>query len=237
MKKIKWEQMRPDEFVAARDARPVAYLAIGPLEWHSLHLPLGVDPLKAYHHICSVAERIGGVVYPPLYFAADAANRDDLPLRSEAYGGELFERVVEAKLDFIASNGFKVILVISGHGGHLDAVRAVAGRIAEKHGIRVYATQDEMHCGPELYAGDHAGGEETSMMLHIAPDLVDLSKLPPRGEPLDTAKLVIHSPKPDPRVQSSAGYGRESCEAITADLARIVEELLAGKDVRQSGGK
>jgi hypothetical protein len=40
-KKIKWEEMRPEEFVAARQAAPVAYLAIGPLECHSLHLPLG----------------------------------------------------------------------------------------------------------------------------------------------------------------------------------------------------
>ncbi len=230
MAKIRWEEMLPHEFVAAREAKPVAYLAVGPLEWHSLHLPLGTDPLKAYHHVCNVAERVGGVVYPPLFLAIRAANREDLPLRSECDGEELFERVLETKLDFIASNGFKVILVMNGHGGQLRMVRRIAGRIAGKHGIKVYATQDEMHCGPELYVGDHAGGEETSMLLHLMPDLVDLSQLPPSPEPLDTKRLVINSVKPDPRAQSSAEYGRRSCEAIASDLARIVEEMLAGGD-------
>jgi len=230
MAKIKWEEMLPHEFLAARDAKPVAYVAVGPLEWHSLHLPLGTDPLKAYDHVCRLAERIGGVVYPPLYLATRACTRDDLPIKSEGNGAELFERCLESKLDFIASNGFKVILVMNGHGGQLELCRKVGDRIAAKYGIKVFATQDEMHCDDDLYKGDHAGGEETSMLLYLRPHLVDLSQLPPVPEPLDTVKLVINSPTPDPRVQSSREYGRKSCEQITENLARIIEEILADAD-------
>lgn len=231
MKKIAWEEMLPHEFIAAREAAPVAYMAIGPLEWHSFHLPLGNDPMKADYYLRQVAQRVGGVVHPPLYFAVMSANRDDLPLKSEAYGHELFEKVVEAKMDFMAANGFRVIIVMNGHGGQLHFVRSAAQRVAEKYGIVVYATQDEMHSAPGLYVGDHAGGEETSMLLHIRPDLVELSRLPPLPEPLDNNRLIIHSPKPDPRVQSSAEYGRQSCETIIKNLARVVEDLLAGKQV------
>jgi len=98
-------------------------------------------------------------VYPPLYLAIHAVNREDLPLKSEAYGPELFERVVEANLDFIASNGFQVILVISGHGGALWLIQQIGARIAARQGIQVFVTQDELHCGLDLYRGDHAGGD------------------------------------------------------------------------------
>jgi len=230
MAKFKWEEMRPDEFVAARTAAPVAYVAIGPLEWHSLHLPLGTDTLKAYHYVCAVAERVGGVVYPPLYCAINAANRHDLPLTSTAFGPELFGQIIDAVLDFIATNGFKLIFILNGHGGQLWRVQQAAEAIREKYGITVYPTQDDMHSRDGLYTGDHAGGEETSAMLHIAQDLVDLSKLPSVPGPLDNDKLIIHSPKPDPRTQSSADYGRDSAEVIIEDMARVVTDLLAGKD-------
>lgn len=234
-KKVKWEEMRPDEFVAAREGASVAYVAVGPLEWHSLHLPLGVDPMKAYYYLCRVAERVGGVVYPPIYMAMVSANRDDLPLKSEAYGQEFFEREMEARLEFIASNGFKTIVVISGHGGALWLIQQIGARVGARHGVKVFATQDEMHCSQDLYRGDHAGGEETSMMLNMRPDLVDLSKLPPLPEPLNNNKLIIHSPRPDPRTQSSVEYGRESIEMIVADLERCVRELLAGREPKLLG--
>ena len=37
MEKIQYELMRPQEIVAARAKSPIAYVPIGPLEWHSLH--------------------------------------------------------------------------------------------------------------------------------------------------------------------------------------------------------
>jgi creatinine amidohydrolase len=229
VKKVKWEEMLPHELAAAREAFPVAYVAIGPLEYHSKHLPLGTDPLKAYYHVCRVAEAAGGVVYPPLYLAKDSVNHGELPLRSETDGTDLLKKVLESKFAFIAANGFEVILVMNGHGfnNQVKDVEEAARTVADAKGITIFVTQDERHCDDNLYRGDHAGGEETSMMLHIRPDLVDLAQHPAHPEPFDELeKNIIHSPKPDPRTQSSAEYGQKSCEQITARLAEKVRELL-----------
>lgn len=45
--KILYEEMRPEEFLESLNEFPVAYLPLGSLEWHGLHMPLGADGLQA----------------------------------------------------------------------------------------------------------------------------------------------------------------------------------------------
>jgi len=60
---------------------------------------------------------------------------------------------------------------------------------------------------------DHAGRNETSLMLHLRPDLVDLSQLPPWG----TKKPEGISGQ-DPR-NASPDYGKE-CLQKSVELVR-----------------
>ncbi len=53
--KVEYELMRPAEVVAARERCPVAFVPIGPLEWHGPHLPMGTDGLHAHHVAVRVA--------------------------------------------------------------------------------------------------------------------------------------------------------------------------------------
>ena len=75
--------------------------------------------------------------------------------------------------------------------------------------------KDEYEC-----AGDHAGGWETSHMLAIHPETVDLSLLPSEGE-----KLIGAGGKMDPR-ESNAEFGRETIEkAVDAALREVKNRL------------
>ena len=58
MRSVRFELLRPDEIIQERVRFPVIYLPLGPLEWHSLHLPMGTDPLNAEAVARQVAERI-----------------------------------------------------------------------------------------------------------------------------------------------------------------------------------
>ena len=78
MKKVQYEEMLPHELEAALAEFPVAYVPVGSLEWHGRHLPLGNDSIKAHAMLVKVAEQFGGVVYPPLWFHADAFPREHL---------------------------------------------------------------------------------------------------------------------------------------------------------------
>ncbi|MFZ4696011.1 MAG: creatininase family protein [Verrucomicrobiia bacterium] len=64
---VRFEMMRPHQVRECREKADVAFLPLGPLEWHGVQNPLGVDPVKM-HHICCIAARKlgGGAVFPSL---------------------------------------------------------------------------------------------------------------------------------------------------------------------------
>ena len=63
--------LHPREFRSRLQEMPVAWLPTGTLEWHSFHLPLGFDGVKAEALCLEAAREIGGVVLPPMFFGDD----------------------------------------------------------------------------------------------------------------------------------------------------------------------
>ncbi len=53
MIKAKYEELLPDEFLAAVERLPVFMIPAGLLEWHADHLPLGQDALKPMGSVCN----------------------------------------------------------------------------------------------------------------------------------------------------------------------------------------
>jgi creatinine amidohydrolase len=70
-------------------------------------------------------------------------------------------------------------------------------------------------------AGDHAGGWETSHMMALHPETVDLAELPPKGEP-----LVGAGGRMAPQ-DATAEFGRETLEASADIVVREVQHRLA----------
>ena len=63
-KKVLYEELRPEEFIERINNFPVAYLPLGTLEWHGMHLPLGADGLQSKGVFKRLADEIGGIVLP-----------------------------------------------------------------------------------------------------------------------------------------------------------------------------
>jgi creatinine amidohydrolase len=87
MRTVRFELLRPDEILAERQRFPVVYQPIGPLEWHGPHMPYGMDPLHAETEARRVAEMIGGVVMPTLYWGTER-ERDSNTLRDLGFNGD-----------------------------------------------------------------------------------------------------------------------------------------------------
>ena len=68
MVEVRFDRMVPSAIVARRRACDLAYLPVGTLEWHGAHMPFGTDYMTAMHFAEQLARRIGGVVFPPLYY-------------------------------------------------------------------------------------------------------------------------------------------------------------------------
>jgi len=110
--------------------------------------------------------------------------------------------------------GFRVGVLVAGHYPLIDHARAACLQFNQGYRGRKGATMlawafvdyllvsDQFDC-----AGDHAGGWETSHMLALHPQTVDLGLLPPKGE-----KLIGAGGRLAPQ-DATAEFGRETLEA------------------------
>jgi len=75
------------------------------------------------------------------------------------------------------------------------------------------------------YEGDHAGKWETSILMHLRPECVDMGQL---SADLDEKLEGVGGD--DPRVHASPEAGREIVEAIVARIAERVIDMLQGEE-------
>ncbi len=204
MTERRMERLRPDQFRRLRQEMPLAYLPLGILEWHGPQNPMGLDGVKA-HAVCRrVAEQVGGIVFPTMYYGPPPASNyvevDGFrPEFTAAYGlpddhfatnrfrfgdrvdqWHLFGRVLDQALRQIARYGFEAILVLSGHYP-LRMQQYVTIGIQRDFGIPVWFGHEGESCDPP--EGDHAGWWETSVTMALEPDTVDPGAFPSAGEP------------------------------------------------------
>jgi creatinine amidohydrolase len=207
-------ELLPAELERRLAERPALVLPVGTIEWHSHHLPLGLDGLKADALAAAVAERSRAVLGPLSWWAAGGVPFPyTLRLPTVLIGDLLREVLVQT-----ARFGFKVILVLNGHYGLDDtiAVRRAAVAAMRTADVAVFPVA-EYELLLELGArGDHAGVWETSLLWAQRPELVHLDDVAP------TAELpgVLGG---DPRGEASADKGRDGIEAIVAAAAALIE--------------
>jgi creatinine amidohydrolase len=191
--KVQFEEMFPWEFAQAITQAPIGYLPLGVLEWHGEHNAVGLDALKA-HAICvRAAQKSGGVVLPTLYWATDS--REELEDGTYVTGGvehgeryhvpgsmywirrETFRDMLLDIYEAMRRRGFRVIVALIGHWPQATAsVVLDAGEefLAQHSGMKGLFVSDLELAADVGYLHEHAAGGETSLLMAIRPDLVDL---------------------------------------------------------------
>jgi creatinine amidohydrolase len=216
---------------AAVASRSLAYVPLGPLEFHGEHLPFGVDAFSAHGLCVCAAEQSGGVVLPPAYIASGCL---DLPFTLD-YDLSFVHAWATATLGQLARRGFAAVMVVTGHGpldlNHL--LKRACREVDELHS----GFSAEALCWLELNAArlteeergepttvDHAARIETSWMLALEPDLVRLDRLAD-----DPAAAHVGVYGPNPRFNASAAFGAMQIEADASLLAERALDLAAGR--------
>jgi creatinine amidohydrolase len=113
---MQWENLTAGEFAAAVRQTGVCVIAMGVLERHSEHLPLGTDMLNGHRLACLAAEVEPAVVFPPFYFGQIYEARcfpGALTLKPT-----LLIELLQGVFDEIGRNGLHKIIVYSAHGGN-----------------------------------------------------------------------------------------------------------------------
>ena len=121
---MQWENLTSTDFARAVQDTGVCILALGVLERHSEHLPLGTDMLNSHAVACLAAQAEPAVVFPQFYFGQIYEARcfpGTLTLRPT-----LLIELLQGVLAEIARNGFKKIILFNGHGGNNAMLRFLA---------------------------------------------------------------------------------------------------------------
>jgi creatinine amidohydrolase len=265
--KVQFEEMFPWEFAQALERAPICYFPLGVLEWHGEHNAVGLDAIKAKAVCVRAAQLSGGIVLPLIYWTPDT--RYDLEDGSYLTGaiesgeryhvpGSMFwirpETYRELLLDIyeaVRRRGFKVILVVTGHWSvnvNLPILRETGEHFLALNPGMTWAMMTDRDMVTDLfYPHEHAAGAETSLLMAIRPELVDLSKtfetnrsLRPfyssQPEHLQRRRQTKHKyigvltgvddHSNDPELTSSAERGRQLLETISERLADRAKMLL-----------
>jgi creatinine amidohydrolase len=207
---------------------------LGSIEQHGHHLPLDTDTTIATAVAHAVARRLshgqadGFLVAPPISYGASGEHKD-FP-GTISIGDALRSQLIE--LVRSVSTWAGRIVIINAHGGNLVSLAgAVSQLIYERHNVS-WAS-----CGTEEQDA-HAGHFETSLMLHLAPERVEMS-LAQMGNanPLDQLlPLIIDSGVAqvspsgvlgDP-TSASAEQGGRYFASIVEDVATRIESNWPG---------
>lgn len=179
---MKYEEMKPTEINEVLATCPIAYLVWGAHEWHGVHNPVGLDTLKAYHMTLELCKVTGGVVLPPVYCGYQTMKPWQGFRHTLEFSKDLVRRYVYEHLENLYEEGFRVMVVVMGHygGKHVETIKAGVAEFKEKHNYPgVMAMTDyEPASWISVKGGDHAGKNETSLMMYFRPDLVNTSLLP-----------------------------------------------------------
>lgn len=243
---MKFHEMTSPAIAAVDREKTLVVVPIAAVEQHGPHLPTGTDTI-----ICTaIVERLeaefpeNSLVLPTTWLGASAHHMR-------------FGATVTAELDtYIATlceigislleDGFRRILFVNGHGGNVDPLQVALRQLQSQFSDALLAGGSYWNVASDLLQevlnGDHkfvghACEFETSVILHLRPELVDRAKMADAGElvPNQISNLFVSR---DMRHRTAAGCtgrpdlasaekGEKLFEGIISRLSTAANELLA----------
>jgi creatinine amidohydrolase len=180
---LTWKQIAdlPDK------ANTVIIQPIGAIEQHGLHLPIVVDSAISMGVLGKALDKldpqIPAYALPCLYYGK--SNEHWQFPGTITLSAETLLSVIKEMADSIYRSGFRKLVLMNSHGGQPQIMEISARDIHQEYGDfsvfplftwRVPHIAKELLTPQELELGIHAGDAETSIMLSLLPETVDMEK-------------------------------------------------------------
>jgi creatinine amidohydrolase len=242
-KKIVWlDELTMPEAEAAAKKGKVVILPVGSVEEHGKHLPLCTDCLQPENIAVEVAKKTECLVAPAIRYGVCTETRH-FP-GTISIGFDSLYSIVCDVLDELVRQGFKRLIVLSGHASslHMAALKLAARDVLDKYAeesqhriLRIIVLSDydfayELR-GKQFDMHDGHGGEiETSRILAIRPDLVkgrtekNYSEMPRFEIVANPRDYWPNGIKGDP-TKASAEKGKLIDKYIINKMLALVKEL------------
>ena len=211
----------PEADLAAKQPGATVVWPFGACEQHGPQLPLATDALFADRILNSVFEHFEGALpiwRLPVQSIGFSPEHQSFP-GTLSISAELMLQLVDQVGGQLASMGVKRLVLFNAHGGQIGLLQVAARQLRLRCPLMavlpcfIWSGVDGLQSllpPPELAHGLHAGQAETSLMLHLAPELVGPSR------PVDGAHGPgsIHAPPDGWSLEGAA-----PCAWLTSDLS------------------
>lgn len=233
---------------AIKNGYKTVIIGIGATEQHGPHLPLMVDALLAEHMCMMLAKKIGNTLVAPIIRTGYSEHHMD-------FSGTISLRevtltmIIEDYIDSLARHGFENIVLISGHGGNIFAIRTAINKLRNIHPrVKIlqarpgkYAPKEKFAKipGTDITSGIHGGYLTNSQVLAVRPDLVHLEKgtveMKPWPDDLEEMELILKEKGMKAFTQTGtmgdgtkgdAKFGEEYFEAIISGTAKEIAKII-----------
>jgi creatinine amidohydrolase len=227
----------------------VAILPWGATEAHNRHLPYGTDVIEATR----VAERAAELahergarlaVLPTIPFGNNEQQLDQAATISFTTSTAL--AILRDVARSLTRQKIDRLVIVNSHGG--NQFQPIVRDVQSEHGLLIVVAnfyQMVPDAKEKIFdaLGDHADELETSLLLHLCPELVELKQAGPGTRvPFALQSLTqpgVWTPRPwskshpdtgsgDPS-RATAEKGKQYFDAVTAALADMLVELAAAK--------
>jgi creatinine amidohydrolase len=175
--------LRAPDILTRLSDRSILVQPLGAIEQHGPHLPLSTDLVIADAVGAAAAGRVGDELDVWLLPSLAYTKSDEHSWSPGTVG--LSASTLLSVLDdvgrCVAATAARRLVWFNGHGGN-SALLGIANReVRRKHGLMTFLAHPSLppdqggaSTAAERGFGIHGGADETSLMLHLAPDLVDL---------------------------------------------------------------
>jgi len=176
--------LRAPDIARCLTERSLIVQPLGATEQHGPHLPFNTDLVIAERVATAAVERVGEEhdvwLLPSLAYTK--SNEHAWSAGTVWLSASTLLAVLDDLGRCVAMTPARRLVFLNGHGGNSALVNVANRELRLHHGLMTFLThpglppdQGGKSTSEELGMGIHGGLNETSIMLHLAPELVDMS--------------------------------------------------------------